>query len=280
MPFSHAVAGARATARPGLRSRSAWRHARPPPGPWPSDPASVAGWRPRAGSAGRSSVQSTTVEAGPPWMGPPSMTSATASPSRAAISTRVTGVRLARDVRGRRRQRPEGAGQRAWRGVVRHADPDRGRAGGEDARQRDPRHGPAAPASGRRARTARPGRRAAGPMRPTVDACPTSASRTATAFSGGRRLAAKRRSMASGRAMSAAIPYTVSVGRATIRPTRRSDTASARAASPSGRIRDGDAGSVTRRSPRPGRRGASAPPRPGGRHCARPRPAARGPAPR
>ena len=67
---------------------------------------------------------------------------------RAAVEDQVHGVaeladdlrRVARlgqtgDVRGGRRQRPDGAGQRPGRVVVRHAQADRRRAAGQDVRQ-------------------------------------------------------------------------------------------------------------------------------------------------
>ena len=82
-----------------------------------------------------STVQSTTVEAGPPWAGPPSTMQSTASPSCAAISaaSRAGGRpdRLA-DVTG---SGPTAAASARGTGVVGHPQPDRRAPGGELRRQ-------------------------------------------------------------------------------------------------------------------------------------------------
>ena len=165
------------------------------------------GSRPRRRIAGRSLVQSTTVEAGPPRIGPPSITSAIASPRVVGDLLRVAGSRARR--RGWRRSWAGARGPRRARAAR------RGRGPGRRCVACRPRARRAATTSRRTGSTSvrppgqnrSPRSRAAGvqtPERPS--AWSTSASSTATAFSGGRRLAANRRSMASGRAMSAAIP--------------------------------------------------------------------------
>jgi signal peptidase I len=154
---------------------------------------------------GRSTEQSTTVDAGPPRIGPPSSTSASASPSRSAISraSRASGSpdRLA-EVVGRGPSSSASARGAGWSGT------------------RTPIVGvPAASTVGRTAsgrtgstnvsppgQNRSPSTRAAGVSMPSVHAWATSARSTATAFSGGRRLAANSRSIASGSRSQAAIP--------------------------------------------------------------------------
>ena len=167
-----------------------------PPGERPGD--LLPGIAPTRRMTGRSPVQSTTVDAGPPC-------------DRPAVDDERRGhhpaARRSRLRRGRR------AGRRRWR---RSSEGDRGRRRGPAgqggpargrrwwARRRPGPRGsrtpgrPAAPDVSPPARTARPGRRAAGPTTPIVAAWAASARSTATAFSGGRRLAANNRSMASG----------------------------------------------------------------------------------
>ena len=105
-----------------------------------------------------STVQSTTVEAGPPCAGPPSMMQSTASPSCSRDLRGVASRRQTRQVRRRDGQRPDSGRERPRAGVVGHPQPDRRPAAGQLRRQVRRRAAGRRRRSGRPARTPRPGR--------------------------------------------------------------------------------------------------------------------------
>ena len=132
-----------------------------------SDPC-FAGSRRRAGAPGGSSVHSTTVEAGPPWAGPPSRTRSTALAELVATmpaASRGSGRPgpLA-DVIG---SGPTAAASARGRGVIRDAQPDRPGSAGQDVRQARSGRCGHHDASSHPARTPRQGAVAAGPISPT-----------------------------------------------------------------------------------------------------------------